>query len=94
LKEQQKYDEMVSDLAGSIDGILPFANTIVNEVIIGDDTALLEDSMTRMFKIVDEAACFICEYVKQRPMGETTLRLLIFVDHFSFLTVSSILVMV
>jgi hypothetical protein len=71
LKEQQKYDEMVSDLAGSIDGILPFANTIVNEVIIGGDMTLLEDSVTRMFKVVDEAACFICEYVKQRPMGET-----------------------
>jgi hypothetical protein len=64
---------MISDLAKGVEGILPFANTIVNEMIIGDDMTLLENAVNKMFKLVNEAALFICDYVKQRPIGKLTV---------------------
>jgi hypothetical protein len=66
---------MVSDLAKGIEEILPFANTIVNDMVIGGNPTLLEESVNKLLKLVDEAACFICEYVKQRPIGTRKIRL-------------------
>lgn len=55
---------MVSDLAEGFDGIYAFANVVVDDIIRSGDTELLENVVNKMFKLADEAAGFVCDYVK------------------------------
>jgi hypothetical protein len=66
LKEQQKYDDMVSDLTDQIERLLPFAKQALEELVY-DDTELLEGAVRRLCNLVMEAAEFICDYVKKAP---------------------------
>lgn len=67
LKEQQKYDDMVPGLAQNIAEILPFAKTAINDIIVNGDMELLEKAAKDMYKLIEDTACFICEYIKRSP---------------------------
>jgi hypothetical protein len=68
LKEQKKYDGMVSELAEWISRILPFA-TLSLEEIVCDETELLDRAVRKMCTLVADMANFICDYAKQNPAG-------------------------
>jgi hypothetical protein len=68
LKEQKKYDGMVSELAECIARILPFA-TLSLEDIVCDETELLDRAVRKMCTLVADTANFICNYAKQNPGG-------------------------
>jgi hypothetical protein len=66
LKEQKKYDNMVSDLADQIERILPFAKQVL-EVIVYDDTELLEGAIRKLYDLIMDTAEFICDYIRRSP---------------------------
>jgi hypothetical protein len=68
LKEQKKYDGMVSDLADGIGCITPFAKLVLEEIIC-DETELLYRAVTKMCSLIMDTAKFICAYAKQSPGG-------------------------
>ncbi|KIM24838.1 hypothetical protein M408DRAFT_331512 [Serendipita vermifera MAFF 305830] len=70
LKEQRKYDEMVSDLAIGVDRILPFANRTLEDVLY-DDADVLEDVIRRLHETVVDTATFLCVYAKRSPARRT-----------------------
>jgi hypothetical protein len=70
LKEQKKYDGMVSDLADEIARITPFAKLVLEEIIC-DETELLSRAVTKMCSLIMDTAKFICAYAKQSP-GSTS----------------------
>jgi hypothetical protein len=68
LKEQKKYDGMVSELAHGIGRITPFAEHVLEEIIC-DETELLRRAVTKMCSLIMDTAKFICGYAKQSPSG-------------------------
>jgi hypothetical protein len=70
LKEQKKYDGMVSDLADEIGRITPFAELVLEEIIC-DETELLRRAVTKMCSLIIATAKFICAYAKQSPSGRS-----------------------
>ena len=64
LKEQNKYDQMPLGLLDRLQRILPLANTVADE-IVGEETALLEKILPRMFEVMHRVAKFSCDYVKK-----------------------------
>lgn len=71
LKEQQKYDGMLSDLADQIERILPFAKQAPEEIVY-DDTELLEGAIGKLYNLIMNMAEFICDYVRRRPAKRAT----------------------
>ncbi|CAG8716941.1 1631_t:CDS:2, partial [Acaulospora colombiana] len=61
LKEQQKGDSMVSELAGQIQRVLPFAQQALEEILY-EDTELLESAVKNLFSLIMDAAGVICDY--------------------------------
>jgi hypothetical protein len=78
LKEQKKYDDMVSALADGIARILPFATLALEEVVC-DETELLDRAIRKMCTLIADAANFICAYAKQHP-GGTSRSIILFPD--------------
>jgi hypothetical protein len=74
LKEQRKYDDMVSALTDGLARVLPFATLALEEVVC-DETELLDRAVRRMCILIADAANFICAYTKQYTGG--TLRSII-----------------
>jgi hypothetical protein len=56
---------MVADLAKSIQRLLPFINDVAGNIVWDGDTNLLKQTVLKMFKLIDEAASYICQYVKR-----------------------------
>ena len=69
LKEQRKYDEMVSDLANGINRILSFAERATEDAIYNDGD-LLEKAIGKLYELIVETAAFICSYTKRNVAGE------------------------
>ncbi|KIM28402.1 hypothetical protein M408DRAFT_140848 [Serendipita vermifera MAFF 305830] len=70
LKEQRKYDEMVSDLALSVDRTLPFAKRTLEDVLY-DDADVLEEVVRRLHESIVDTAEFLCGYAKRSPATRT-----------------------
>jgi hypothetical protein len=68
LKEQKKYDGMVSELAEGIGRICKFATLALDDIVC-DETELLDRAVRRMCTLIADAASFICAYAKQHPGG-------------------------
>jgi hypothetical protein len=63
LKEQNKIDQIPLDLLDRLKRILPFADT-VSEEIVCEETDLLEKVIPRMFEVLYGVAKMSCDYVK------------------------------
>jgi hypothetical protein len=68
LKEQNKYDGMVSDLAEGIGRICGFATLALDDIVC-DETELLDRAVRKMCTLIADATNFICDYAKQNPGG-------------------------
>jgi hypothetical protein len=68
LKEQKKYDSMVSDLAEGIGRICGFATLALDDIVC-DETELLDRAVRKMCTLIADATNFICSYAKQHPGG-------------------------
>jgi len=69
LKEQRKYDEMVSDLANGVNRILSFAVRTAGDVLY-DEGDLLAKAIGKLYELIVESATFICSYTKRNIAGE------------------------
>jgi len=64
LKEQNKYDQIPSDLVDRLQRILPLAEKVVDEIMC-EETEILERIIPRMFEVMQRVAKFSCDYVKR-----------------------------
>jgi len=64
LKEQNKYDQMASNLLDRLQRILVFADKVANEIMC-EETDILEKIIPRMFEVMYRVATFSCDYVKR-----------------------------
>ena len=63
MKEQNKYDQIPSDLLDRLKRILPFADRVAEEIVC-EETDLLEKIIPRMFEVMHKVAELSCDYVK------------------------------
>jgi hypothetical protein len=63
LKEQNKYDQMPSDLLDRLQRILSLADEAVDEIVY-EKAKNLEKTIERMFEVMYRVARFSCDYVK------------------------------
>lgn len=70
MKEQQKYDNMVSDLADGVGRIIPFVRKVQGQTV-DDDVDLLEAVIRRLFDLAIDTAEFICSYVHRSPLSRS-----------------------
>ena len=63
LKEQNRYDQLLSGLSDRMQRILPLADE-VTDVFICEEPELLEKITPRMFEAMHRVARFSCDYVK------------------------------
>lgn len=56
---------MAADLAKRIEDILPFANAAVSDSIESGNTNLLVNIAEKLYKLVEETAWFVHDYVKR-----------------------------
>jgi hypothetical protein len=71
LKEQNKYDQIPSDIFDRLHRILPLADKVVDE-IVGEETDILERVIPRMFRVMEKVAKFSCDYVKRGRFGRNS----------------------
>ena len=55
---------MPSRLFDLLQRILPMANKVADEIVC-EETELLEEILPRMFRVMQKAATFSCDYVKR-----------------------------
>jgi len=63
LKEQNKYDQLLSGLLDRMQRILPLADK-VTDAFICEEPEPLERITPRMFEVMHRVARFSCDYVK------------------------------
>jgi len=68
LKEQNKYDQIPSGLLDRLQRILLFADKVADELVC-EETELLEETIPRMFEVMQTIARFSCDYVKRVGFG-------------------------
>jgi len=68
LKEQNKYNQMPSDLMDRLQRILFFADKVADEIVY-EETEILEKTIPRMFKVMEKVAKCSCDYVKRGRFG-------------------------
>jgi len=64
LKEQNKYDQMPLSLLDQLKHVSHLAEKVADE-IVSEETEILVEIMPRIFKVMQEIAKFLCEYVKR-----------------------------
>jgi hypothetical protein len=72
LKEQNKCDQMPSSLLVQLKSVSPLAEKVADE-IVSEETEILGEIMPRMFKVMQEIARFLCEYVKRGRFSRPSL---------------------
>jgi hypothetical protein len=72
IKEQNKYDQMPSSMLDQLQGILPLADKVADE-IVSEETDILDKLIPRMFEVMQEIAKFLCEYVKRGRFSRQSL---------------------
>ena len=68
MQEQNKYDQMPSDLLDRLQRILNFAEKVADEIVY-EETDILEKTVQRMFKVMEKVAKCSCDYVKRGRFG-------------------------
>ena len=68
MQEQNKYDQMPLDLLDRLQRILMFADKVADEIVY-EETEILEKTIPRMFKVMQEVAKCSCDYVKRGRFG-------------------------
>ena len=68
MQEQNKYDQMPSELLDRLQRILFFADKVAED-IVGEETELLERTIPEMFEVMQRVANFSCDYVKRGRFG-------------------------
>ena len=68
MQEQNKYDQMPSDILDRLQRILVFADKVAND-IVGEETEILEKTIPEMFEVMQKVANFSCDYVKRGRFG-------------------------
>jgi hypothetical protein len=72
LKEQNKYDQMPPILLDRLKNVSPLAEKVADE-IVSEETEILGEIMPHMFKVMQEIAKFLCEYVKRGRFSRLSL---------------------
>jgi len=72
LKEQNKYDQMPSNLLDQLKHVSRLAEKVADE-ILSEETDILGEIIPRMFKSMQEIAKFLCEYVKRGRFSRLSL---------------------
>jgi len=72
LKEQNKYDQMLLTLLDTLKHVSPLAERVTDEIVT-EETEILGEIMPRMFKVMQEIAKFLCEYVKRARFSRLAL---------------------
>jgi len=68
LQEKNKYDQMPLDLLDRLQRVLFFADKVANEIVY-KETEFLEETIPRMFRVVEQVANYSCDYVKRGRFG-------------------------
>ena len=68
MKEQKKYDELLVGFFDRLQRILPFADTVVEEIVC-EDTGVLEGIILQLFDVMQRVANFSCGYIKRGRFG-------------------------
>jgi hypothetical protein len=68
LQEQNKHDQMPSELLDRLQRILFFADKVADEIVY-EETDILEKTIPRMFEVMQKVAKFSCDYVKRGRFG-------------------------
>jgi len=63
LKIQNEYDQVPSDLLDRLNRILRFADKIVPDKIVCDETDLLEEIIPRMYEVMHKVARVSYDYI-------------------------------
>jgi len=69
LKEQNKYDQVPSDLLERLQRILPLADKVADEILCGE-TGTLEKIIPRMFEVMHTTLKISCDYVRRGRFGK------------------------
>ena len=72
LKEQNKYDQVLSGLFDRMQRILPLTNKVADDIVC-EETGILETTIPRMFEVMQTVANFACGYVKRGRFGIESL---------------------
>jgi hypothetical protein len=72
LKEQNRYDQMPSNLLDRLQRLLPLADK-VTDPIVSEETEILNKIMPRMLEVIQKIAQFLCEYVKGGRFSKLSL---------------------
>jgi len=72
LKEQNKYDQMPLSLLDQLKHVSHLAEKVADE-IVSEETEILVEVMPRIFKVMQEIAKFLCEYVKRGRFSRLSL---------------------
>jgi hypothetical protein len=72
MKEQNKYDQMPSNLLDRLQRVLPLADKVADE-IVSEETDILDKIMPRMFEVMQKIAKFLCDYVKHGRFSRRSL---------------------
>jgi len=68
LQEQNKYDQMPSEILDRLQRILFFADKVADEIVY-EETEVLDKTIPRMFKVMGKVAKCSCDYVKRGRFG-------------------------
>jgi hypothetical protein len=68
LQEQNKYDQIPLDVSDRLGRILFFADKVADEIVY-EETEILEKTIPRMFKVMENVAKCSCDYVKRGRLG-------------------------
>ena len=64
LKEQNKYDQVPSEIFRRLERILPLLKLVEDE-IVSEETKILKKFIPRMYEVMHEVAKASCEYVRR-----------------------------
>src|SRR5258708_39636446 len=67
-KEQNKYDQIPLSLFDRLQGVLPLANRLADEIVC-EETDILEEIIPRLFKVMQRVAECSCDYVRRGRLG-------------------------
>jgi hypothetical protein len=68
LQEQNKYDQMPSELLDRLQRILFFTDKVAHE-ISNEETDTLGKTISKMSKVMENVAKYSCDYVKRGRFG-------------------------
>ena len=68
MKEQNKYDQLMSGLCDQLQCILPLAKKVADE-IVSEETEILKELILHMFEVMHRAAILSCDYVKRGELS-------------------------